>query len=149
MGFRRKSRELALQVLFQADFCPDQDEQTVRIPILNKAISQVRSFAELLVKGVSLHRDEIDGIIGRYTEHWSPERMALIDRCVLRFSTFELLYLEEIPPKVTINEAIEIAKKYGSEDSGAFVNGILDHIHQDLLPLKAVHQRLETPGDAD
>ncbi|HIE64266.1 MAG: transcription antitermination factor NusB [Nitrospira sp.] len=149
MGFRRKSRELALQVLFQDDFCPGQDGPTARVSILKKAVSQVRSFAELLVEGVFLHRDEIDLIIGRYTENWSPERMALIDRCVLRFSTFELLYLEEIPPKVTINEAIEIAKKYGNEDSGAFVNGILDHIHQDLTPLRAGHQKIETSGDAD
>jgi len=149
MGFRRKSRELALQVLFQADYCPGQEGQTVRVSILNKAVSQVRSFAELLVKGVSLHRDEIDQVIGRYTEHWSPERMALIDRCVLRFSTFELLYLEEIPPKVTINEAIEIAKKYGNEDSGAFVNGILDHIHQDMSVSAAVHRKFEIPGDED
>lgn len=145
MGFRRKSRELALQVLFQADFCRSQDGQEVLFPILDKSIPQVRSFAELLVKGVSRHRDEIDRIIGRYTEHWSPERMALIDRCVLQFSTFELLYLDEIPPKVTINEAIEIAKKYGNEDSGAFVNGILDHIHQDLFPSGPVHRELETP----
>lgn len=140
---------MALQVLFQADYTQGQDGQALSFPILSKSASQVRAFAEVLVKGVFLHRDEIDRMIGRYTEHWAPERMALIDRCVLQFSTFELLYLEEIPPKVTLNEAIEIAKKYGNEDSGAFVNGILDHIHQDLFPSGLVPRKSGFPGDAD
>ncbi|MFQ5949240.1 MAG: transcription antitermination factor NusB [Nitrospiria bacterium] len=145
MGFRRKGRERALQVLFQTDFCRDPRKSQASFPVENKGVPQVQAFAKRLVEGVFQHVDEIDRMIGRYTEHWSPKRMALIDRCILRFSIFELLYLEEIPPKVTINEAIEIAKKYGNEDSGAFVNGILDHIHHDLHSPEQISRRIEVP----
>lgn len=133
MGFRRKARELALQMLFETDFNKDRKAPPTSFWAENKALPQVRSFTELLVQGVIRHLPEIDKMIEKYARHWSPERMAVIDRNILRFSIFELLFLKEIPPKVTINEAIEIAKKYGNEDSGAFVNGILDHIHQDYL----------------
>jgi len=133
MGFRRKARELALQMLFETDFNKDRKTLPTSFWAENKALPQVRSFTELLVQGVIRHLPEIDKVIEKYTRHWAPERMAVIDRNILRFSIFELLFLKEIPPKVTINEAIEIAKKYGNEDSGAFINGILDHIHQDFL----------------
>lgn len=131
MGFRRKARELALQLLFQIDFTGDRIEIPPSFWAENEALPQVRAFAEILVQGVLKRLSEIDSIIEKYARHWSRERMAAIDRNILRFAIFELLYLKEIPPKVTINEAIEIAKKYGSEDSGAFVNGILDRIHRD------------------
>lgn len=133
MGFRRKARELALQMLFQTDFDRNRKEMPRSFWAENKAVPQVKAFTELLVQGVIRHLPEIDKMIEKYTRHWSPERMAIVDRNILRFSIFELVYLKEIPPKVTINEAIEIAKKYGNEDSGAFVNGILDHIHRDYL----------------
>lgn len=131
MGFRRKARELALQMLFQTDFNREQKAPPVSFWAENKALPQVKAFAELLAQGVIRHLPEIDKVVEQYTQHWAPERMAIIDRNILRFAIFELLYLKEIPPKVTMNEAIEIAKKYGNEDSGAFVNGILDRVHHD------------------
>jgi N utilization substance protein B len=143
MGFRRKARELALQMLFETDFNRDRKTLPTSFWAENKALPQVRAFTELLVQGVVRHLSEIDKIIEKYTRHWSPERMAVIDRNILRFSIFELLFLKEIPPKVTMNEAIEIAKKYGNEDSGAFVNGILDHIHQDYLASGSVEGKTE------
>ncbi|MBI3805747.1 MAG: transcription antitermination factor NusB [Nitrospirae bacterium] len=131
MGFRRKARELALQLLFQIDFTGNHIEIPPAFWTENEAAPQVKAFTELLVLGVLKHFSEIDQLIEKYAQHWSRERMAAIDRNILRFAIFELLFLKEIPPKVTINEAIEIAKKYGSGDSGAFVNGILDRIHHD------------------
>lgn len=131
MGFRRKAREMALQLLFQIDFTGDHIAIPPSFWTENESLPQVKAFTEILVQGVLKHLSEIDPIIEKYTQHWSRDRMAAIDRNILRFAIFELLYLKEIPPKVTINEAIEIAKKYGSEDSGAFVNGILDRIHRD------------------
>ncbi|NKE72298.1 transcription antitermination factor NusB [Candidatus Manganitrophus noduliformans] len=131
MGFRRKARELALQLLFQIDFTEDRIEIPSSFWAENESLPQVKAFTEILVNGVLKRLSEIDPIIEKYTQHWSRDRMAAIDRNILRFAIFEMLYLKEIPPKVTINEAIEIAKKYGSEDSGAFVNGILDRIHRD------------------
>jgi len=135
MGFRRKARELALQVLYQTDFSRSLAEACFPDTFwLDKEVQpEVKAFTECLVKGVMQHKNEIDGIIQKNTEHWSPGRMAMVDRNILRFSIFELIYLEDIPAKVTINEAIEIAKIYGNEESGAFVNGILDHIHHDRL----------------
>ncbi len=133
MGLRRNARELALQALFQVSFSDNKKEAPSSFWTENKAQPVVRAYTEMLVAGVLQHLAEIDAIIEKYTENWSPERMALTDRNILRSSVFELLY-KSIPPKVIINEAVDIAKKYGNEDSGAFVNGILDHIHHDYLP---------------
>jgi transcription antitermination protein NusB len=81
-----------------------------------------------LVEGVASHLEELDALIVRYSEHWRLERMVAVDRNLLRLAAYELLYQSGIPPKVVINEAVELAKRYGTEVSGAFVNGILDHI---------------------
>jgi len=86
----------------------------------------VQGFAAELVDGTLAHLEEIDGELGRQTTHWRLERLAAVDRNILRLSLFELLYLDETPPAVVIDEAIEIAKRFGSEDSGRFVNGVLD-----------------------
>ncbi len=80
------------------------------------------------MEGVASHLEELDALIVRYSEHWRLERMAAVDRNLLRLAAYELLYQPKIPSKVVINEAVELAKRYGAEDSGAFVNGILDHI---------------------
>jgi len=88
---------------------------------------------ERLVLGVQEHRKEIDQLIKKYSEHWRLDRMTLIDRNILRMATFELLYCEEIPPKVTLNEAIDLGKRFGSEDSGSFINGILDRIQNEAV----------------
>lgn len=134
-GYRRKARELALQRLFQDDFNRKRSNDRLSDTLVSggKVDEKVKDFAESLVDGVLRYQQEIDDIIKKYTLHWSKERMAIIDRNILRFSIFELLYLEDIPAKATINEAIEIAKLYGGEDSSAFINGILDHIHRDTL----------------
>jgi len=134
MGFRRQARELALQRLFQDDFNQKRSNDGLSDALFSggKVDAKVKAFADCLVDGVLQYRNEIDTIIQKYTQNWSKERMAIIDRNILRFSIYELFYLEDIPFKVSINEAIEIAKLYGGEDSSAFVNGILDHIHRDV-----------------
>ena len=88
---------------------------------------------EHLVNGVVGHCQEIDRLIEKYSENWRLDRMTMIDRTILRIATFELLYCEGIPPKVTLNEAIELGKRFGSEDSGSFINGILDRIQKEAV----------------
>jgi len=90
----------------------------------------VREFAEDLVLGVSRERAVLDGIVARSSEHWRVERMAVVDRNVLRMAVYELLFTPETPPVVIIDEAIEVAKRFGGEESGAFVNGVLDAIRK-------------------
>ena len=144
MGNRRRARELALQTLFAIEFQPDDVEGAINHmearalgdrsdaegdPSRPARVDRdVESFAETLVRGVVDHRDEIDELLGRCSTNWKVPRMARVDRNILRMATFELRYQEDIPPKVTLNEAIEIAKRFGSEDSGSFINGILDRI---------------------
>jgi len=88
---------------------------------------------ERLALGVLEHCQEIDRLIEKYSENWRLVRMNIVDRTILRMAIFELLYCEEIPPKVTLNEAIELGKRYGSEDSGSFINGILDRIQNEAV----------------
>jgi N utilization substance protein B len=128
MTLRRKAREYALQMLFQFDITHKREGLMEQFWARRMVIPAVRAYADCLVEGVLNHLDEIDRLIQEYTQHWSLERIAIVDRNVLRFSIYEILYMEEIPAKVTINEAIEITKKYGDQSSGAFVNGILDRI---------------------
>jgi N utilization substance protein B len=98
---------------------------------IEKADDDVKDFANSLVKGTYENLARIDGLISKYAEHWEIKRMAVIDRNILRMGIFELLYMDDIPPKVSINEAIELAKKYGDIDSGKFVNGILDKVKKE------------------
>ena len=92
----------------------------------------VRPFAEQLLNGVYQHRDELDAMIVAASENWRIERMSIIDRNVLRIALYEMLYRLEIPPKVSINEAIDLGKTFGSPDSGSFINGILDHLLREV-----------------
>ena len=94
----------------------------------HKAHSDVRDFATELVTGATEKLDQIDQVISRYADNWEIHRMATVDRNILRLATYELLFVEEIPPKVSINEAVDLAKKFGDVESGRFVNGILDRI---------------------
>lgn len=96
------------------------------------------SFLDRLVRGVSTHREEIDRLIEGHSEHWRLERMPPVDRNILRITAFELLYCEEVPPRVSVNEAVELAKRFGSEDSPAFVNGILDRIMTEIRKTQAL-----------
>ncbi len=89
---------------------------------------EVKEFAARIVEGVHQHKEEIDRLIEKYSEHWKLHRMDRVDRNLLRMGVFELIYCDDIPIKVALNETIDLGKKFGSEESGAFINGILDRI---------------------
>ena len=136
MGKRRKARELALQLLYQLDVqgegspVPHLDEFWTRHPV----DVEVRDFAEALVRGTKIHEAKIDELISQYAQHWELERMAVVDRNILREGIFEILWADDVPPKVAINEALEVAKKFSTQESSRFINGILDRIHKELRP---------------
>lgn len=135
MRKRTKARECALQVLYQIDITKDSADNLLAMFWEDKDIEiEVRDFATALVKGAVENMQKIDEAITKYASNWKLKRMAVIDRNVLRLATYELLYCEEIPPKVSINEAVDLAKKYGDLDSGKFVNGILDRINKEEAP---------------
>jgi len=132
MSTRRKGREAALQMLYQLDAgevdAPGVVSQFWGGLSTVQQAEETRSFADLLVLGFREHRDEVDETIRRASTHWRLERMARVDRNVIRMAVYELLHCEDIPTRVSINEAIEVAKRFGDEGSPAFVNGILDRI---------------------
>jgi len=126
---RSHCRELALQFLYQAEFAgPGRGLEVTQFWRHFRKGEKAPAYLLQLVQGVTTHREELDALITRHSEHWRLERMAAVDRNLLRLAAYELLYEPKIPPKVVINEAVELAKLYGTEDSGAFVNGILDRI---------------------
>jgi N utilization substance protein B len=159
MGKRRVARERAIQFLFQSDVNPpDQLEaaldqfwdsqrltaildakgqalwgEVVELPPPTTQEAATRLFSETLIRGVLEHRAELDQLIVKYARNWDLHRMAVVDRNVLRLAIFEMLHRDDIPPIVSINEAVDIAKKFSTEDSGKFVNGILDKVKADLL----------------
>jgi len=129
MGHRRKARESALQILFQLEFSSDNYEEVIKEYWKGKkASAKTKNYANWLVRGVISAKEKIDNIIEESSKNWRLSRMATVDRNIIRIATFELLSEQDIPSPIIINEAIEIAKKYGTEDSGQFVNGILDTI---------------------
>jgi N utilization substance protein B len=135
MGRRRQSRETALQLLYALDITQDNVREVLRAGWTDKLLSpELRDFTIALVTGVIEHRDEIDAFIQECSTNWSLERIGLVERNILRFAICELCFLPDIPPNVTINEAVEVAKKYGTEEAPAFINGILDRIKQALGP---------------
>jgi len=131
MGDRRLSRELALQALFffdvnkpdtatgLAEFCGQREDELT---------DMVKPFFLDLVQGVIEFGDDIDGLLNKYSKNWRLSRMPVVDRNIMRIATFELLKRNDIPPSVSINEAVEIGKKFGTGDSGSFINGVLDRI---------------------
>jgi N utilization substance protein B len=131
MGSRRKSRELAVQALFQLDMNPGlRGEQSLAIFNENFPIAEDdRPFFSRLVRGVCERLKEIDRVIRQHSENWRLERMSRVDRNILRLAVFEISYCPDIPPRAAINEAIELGKYFGTEESGAFINGILDSIY--------------------
>ena len=159
MGTRREARERAVQFLFQHDLNPpaNLDEalnqfwdsqraaaiadekgpsswgEKFELPPPTAEESAVRLFAEPLIRGTLERRNEIDEQIKNHAKNWDLHRMATVDRNVLRLAICEMLYREDIPPVVSINEAVDIAKKFSTQDSGKFVNGILDKIKGELL----------------
>ena len=129
MGNRRKSRELALQALFYIDMSRENAPEALQCFCETFTPPRIaRPFFLKLVCGVVCAMDAIDGVLEKFSSHWKLGRMSCVDRNILRIAAFELFCCHDIPPKVSINEAIDIGKKYGTEDSGAFINGILDSI---------------------
>jgi N utilization substance protein B len=130
---RTRSRELALQLLYQLDARGDEAESLIE-PFLQEEEPddpEVHAFTRQLVSGTRGAMVEIDALLTDAAENWRLDRMALIDRNILRMALFEMLHLDEVPAKVTINEAIELGKRYSTKQSGSFINGILDRIRRE------------------
>jgi N utilization substance protein B len=159
MGKRREARERTVQFLFQHDLNPPEnldealahfwDSQRAaaiaeekgaatwgeppELPPPTADEAEVRLFAEPLIRGTLEHRDEADAVIKKHAKNWDLHRIAAVDRNILRLAIYEMLHRDDIPPVVSINEAVDIAKKFSTQDSGKFVNGILDKVKSELL----------------
>lgn len=130
MGNRRKARELVTQVLFHMEYNPGDPEKSFELICNNfNAPRSLRLFAMELIKGICKKRDQIDKIIQKSSKNWKMGRMSKVDRSILRLSVYEMFFLDDIPPKVSIDEAVELGKRFGTEESGAFINGILDNVY--------------------
>lgn len=133
MSSRREARELAVQFLYQYDLNPsDLEGALTGFWDLQKPARKRNGFTEELVRGIIGHILPVDTKIKSYAENWKFNRIAVVDRSILRLAIYELLFREDIPPVVSINEALELAKKYSTEDSSRFINGILDRVKEDL-----------------
>lgn len=129
VGTRREARERALSLLYEADLKSESpDDVLAQLPL------EPEAFVVDLVVGVSKHRDEIDALLVRYAKGWTLERMPVIDRTLLRIGVYELAHRPDIPLGATISEAVELAKRYSTDDSGKFVNGMLARIGEELRP---------------
>lgn len=138
MRKRTLARELVLKILYQAEIT--RRDINIASDVFwsekEKIEKVVREFSDFLTQGIEKHLLAIDEMIKKYATNWQLDRMAVIDRNILRLGVYEILFAEEIPPKVTINEMVELAKKFGDAESGKFVNGILDKIHKEELQPK-------------
>lgn len=145
MGNRRKSRELAMQALFYMDMSRNDSKELLdRFCESFNPSSETLPFFLKLVKGVMHTRPEVDAIIERFSSNWKLSRMPAVDRNVMRIAVYELLCCPDIPYKVSLNEAIDIGKKFGTEESGAFINGILDSIRM-ALEKKEIEIKIDLP----
>ena len=151
MGKRRKAREAAVQYHFWRDL--QKGEAPERIDDFWEfcpAAPRVRDFAQPLIEGMMVHLPEIDDRIRRYCENYDFRRISAVDRNILRLAIYEMLHRDDIPPVVSINEAIELAKTFGGGDSGRFVNGILDRVKDDLSrPLREAVPAAQKPIGGD
>ena len=165
MGKRREARERAVQFLFQHELNPPEDieaalnqfwesqrgaaiaedkgaatwGQAIELPPPTADEAAIRLFADPLIRGTLEYRDEADNVIKKHAKNWDLHRIAAVDRNILRLAIYEMLHRDDIPPVVSINEAVDIAKKFSTQDSGKFVNGILDKVKSELLrPARAV-----------
>lgn len=139
MGIRRKSREATLQFLFQDDFVlkqvsPDQDLEGRfgDFCTLYHVSKKARPYAFSLLQGIMESCSQIDGLIEANARNWRLSRLSITDRNLLRIAVYEMLYCDDVPDQVVINEALEIAKRFGSDDSPSFINGVLDAIRVSL-----------------
>jgi len=131
MGGRKGARETVLKILYRLDFLKgDKVEEIIEEEIRGKSLD--REYIEEVIKGILNRKSEIDEEINRFSKRWKIEKMNPVDRNILRIGCYEIIFKGDIPPKVSINEAVELAKKYGSEKSAAFVNGILDKLAKEL-----------------
>lgn len=133
MRGRRKAREIALQVLYSLNFVNIDAQDALELFWGNfVAPKTAKEFAEFLVQGTCEHQKELDKLIADCSDNWSLGRMSRVDISILRLAVFEFLYCDDIPPKVTLNEAVDLGKTFGSENSGSFINGILDALNLKL-----------------
>lgn len=133
MGSRRDARESAVQILFQLDFNPAELDTTLESFWLERKMNtKTRLFVEELVRGVLLHRARVDEVITKCAQNWELPRMATVDRNVIRLAVYEMMFRQDIPHAVSINEAVAIAKNMGDVGSGRFVNGVLDRVRRDI-----------------
>ncbi len=133
MGKRRKARECVLQVLFQLEFNTTDPESLIRrYWEYQKVSDEIREYANWLLKGIRAHAKEVDETIQSTSVNWRIPRMAVVDRNILRIAVYELLFEKTLAPAIVINEAIEIAKRYSSEEASVFINGILDAVRKKL-----------------
>lgn len=145
---RRKARELALQILFQMDLSGHDLERALADAVeREEPAPAVKEFAERLVRGFAAHREEIDAEIARRSREWTLERLAAVDRSILRIAIYELLYSEDVPGSVVANEAVELAKSYSTEDSGRFVNGIVGAMIRERAGVPAQAEVPATAGE--
>jgi len=146
MGTRRRARELAMQALFYMDASRSNSPQMLERFCENFTPSQkVRPFFIKLVTGVLEAKPQIDTLIERFSKNWRVHRMSGVDRNIMRVAVFEMLFCHDIPPKVSINEAIDVGKKFGTEESGAFINGIIDSIR---IAIEKGEIQIEKPVEA-
>ncbi len=133
MRQRRIAREIALQVLYSLEVVEMEAGEAIELYWDSyDAPLDAKPFSSLLVEGTWKNLEQIDSLIGSCSENWSMSRMSKVDKSILRMAVFELCFCEDIPPKVTMNEAIDLGKVYGSENSGSFINGILDALYAKL-----------------
>ena len=150
MHQRRKAREVALQVLYELDVLNIDSKEAVALFWNNfEAPVESRKFSTLLIEGTWSNREQIDSHISGCSENWSLARMSRVDKNILRMAVYELLYCPDIPPKVTLNEAIDLGKLYGSENSGSFINGILDAVYLKLYKEEANQNVNEISGSSE
>lgn len=129
MGPRRHGRELAVQALYQIEVTEDASPRSLALFLSHfEGGAEAKEFARRLISGVLEHREEIDRRVAQATENWKLERIAKVDLVILRLATYELLHCPDIPLNVSLDEAIEIAKRFGSDDSSTFINGVLDKV---------------------
>jgi N utilization substance protein B len=151
MRERRKAREIALQVLYSLNFVNIDAQDALDLFWGNfVAPKAAKEFAAFLVQGTCEHKEELDKLIAGCSDNWSLGRMSRVDINILRLAVFEFLYCDDIPPKVTLNEAVDLGKTFGSENSGSFINGILDTLNLKLNkknatnPLNRISRRSKT-----
>jgi len=130
---RRETREWIIQFLFQLDFNPEPIDIALKDFWAEKDPNErEKTYAEEIIKGVVQRKDELDDRLSQYAKRWDSERMVAVDRTVMRVALFEMLYREDVPPVVSINEAVHFAKDFSSFQSGRFVNGVLDRIRKEI-----------------